>query len=133
MKFWDSSALAALLVAEAPTKDTTAIALEDPDTVVRWGTPVECASVIAGLERNNELSPSGVAAAFARLDALAASWLQVEPSDEIRRDCPAAVAGPSATRCRLAAAGCRVRRGGAPAPDDAVRHARQRPANSRRA
>jgi hypothetical protein len=36
------------------------------------------------VERTNELSSDGADAAFARLDALAASWLQVEPSDEIR-------------------------------------------------
>lgn len=84
MKFWDSSALVPLLVAEEATKDTTALALQDPDIVAWWGTPVECASAIARLDRNNELSPSGAAAAFARLDALAASWLQVEPSEEIR-------------------------------------------------
>lgn len=84
MKFWDSSALVPLLVAEEATKDATALALQDPETVVWWGTPVECASAIARLERNGELSLSGVAAAFARLDQLAAGWMQVEPSDEIR-------------------------------------------------
>ena len=84
MKFWDSSALVPLLVAEEATNDATALALQDLDIVVWWGTPVECASAIARLERNGELSMSGVAAAFARLDELAAGWLQVEPSDEIR-------------------------------------------------
>ena len=84
MKFWDSSALMPLLVAEKATKDATALALQDPETVVWWGTPVECASAIARLERNGELSPSAVVVAFARLDQLAAGWLQVEPSDEIR-------------------------------------------------
>ena len=84
MRFWDSSALVPLLVAEEATTAATALALQDSDIVVWWGTPVECASAIARLERHRELSPSGVAEAFARLDALSASWLQVEPSDEIR-------------------------------------------------
>jgi hypothetical protein len=84
MKFWDSSALVPLLLAEDSTPHATALALQDAETVVWWSTPVECASAIARVERNNELSSDGAATAFARLDALAASWLQVEPSDEIR-------------------------------------------------
>jgi uncharacterized protein len=84
MRFWDSSALVPLLVAEEATTAATALVLQDSDIVVWWGTPVECASAIARLERNLELSPAGVVEAFARLDALSASWLQVEPSDEIR-------------------------------------------------
>ena len=84
MKFWDSSALVPLLLAETSTPHATALALQDAETVVWWTTPVECASAIARVERANELSSDVADAAFARLDALAASWLQVEPSDEIR-------------------------------------------------
>jgi hypothetical protein len=84
MKFWDSSALVPLLLAEASTPHVTSLALHDAEAVVWWATPVECASAIARVERTNELSSDGADAAFARLDALAASWLQVEPSDEIR-------------------------------------------------
>jgi len=84
MKFWDSSALVPLLLAEHSTPAVTTLALQDAESVVWWATPVECASAIARVERTNELSSDGADAAFARLDALAASWLQVEPSDEIR-------------------------------------------------
>ena len=35
-------------------------------------------------ERDDALSAKDAAIAFARLDALAASWVQVEPHDEIR-------------------------------------------------
>lgn len=84
MKFWDSSALVPLLLAERSTPHATALAIQDAEMVVWWATPVECASAIARVERNNELSPAGAAEAFARLDALAGSWFQVEPSDEIR-------------------------------------------------
>jgi len=84
MKFWDSSALVPLLLAGDSTPHVTSLALQDAETVVWWATPVECASAIARVERTNELSPDGADAAFARLNALAASWLQVEPSDEIR-------------------------------------------------
>ena len=84
MKFWDSSALVPLLAAEPASKPILALYTQDPEAVVWWSTPVECASAIARLERDESLSAEDAAVAFARLDALAASWLQVEPSDEIR-------------------------------------------------
>jgi uncharacterized protein len=84
MKFWDSSALVPLLIAEPTSAALGALAARDTETVVWWATPVECASAVARLERDGDLSPSKAATAFARLDAFAASWLHVEPSDEIR-------------------------------------------------
>ena len=84
MKCWDSSALIPLLVAEPTTAALSTLAAQDPETVVWWATPAECASAIARLERDGELLPMQAAASFARLDAFAAGWLQVEPSDEIR-------------------------------------------------
>jgi uncharacterized protein len=84
MRFWDSSAVVPLLAAEPASRPVQALYLQDPEPVVWWATPVECASAIARLEREEALTVADVAVAFARLDALAASWLQVEPSDEIR-------------------------------------------------
>jgi uncharacterized protein len=84
MRFWDSSALVPLLAAEAASRPVRALYLRDSEPVVWWATPVECASAIARLEREGALTATDAAVAFARLDALAASWLQVEPSDEIR-------------------------------------------------
>ncbi len=84
MRFWDSSAVVPLLAAETASRPVRALYLEDPEPVVWWATPVECASAIARLERKEALTAADAAVAFARLDALAASWLQVEPSDEIR-------------------------------------------------
>ncbi len=52
--------------------------------MVRWGTAVECASAIARLERDRALSPRDAGESFSRLDALAPSWMQIDPSDEIR-------------------------------------------------
>lgn len=84
MKFWDSSALVPMLAAEGRTRQVQALYAADPEVVVWWGTPVECASAIARLERDGALSPSDAAESFARLDALAPSWMQIEPTDEIR-------------------------------------------------
>ena len=84
MKFWDSSALVPLLAAEPRTSAIQSMYVRDPEIVVWWGTPVECASAIARLERDGALSAGDASESFSRLDALARSWMQIEPSDEIR-------------------------------------------------
>ena len=84
MKFWDSSALVPLLAAEPRTRLAQALYVRDPEVVVWWATQVECASAIARLERKGTLSAPAAAESFARLDALAPSWMQIDPSDEIR-------------------------------------------------
>jgi len=84
MKFWDSSALVPLFAAERRTRAVQALYRRDPEVVVWWGTQVECASAIARLERDGALSLSDAAESFSRLDALAPSWMQIDPSDEIR-------------------------------------------------
>jgi hypothetical protein len=84
MTFWDSSALVPLFAAEASTRAMQSAYSRDPEVVVWWGTLVECASAIARLERDGALIPADAARSFARLDALAPSWMQIDPSDEIR-------------------------------------------------
>ena len=84
MKFWDTSAVVPLLVDEDRTDLVTDKARQDPELAVWWGTAVECASAFARLEREGAPSER-VAAAFARLDELAQSWTEVEPSDEVRQ------------------------------------------------
>jgi len=84
MTFWDSSALVPLLAAEPSTPAVQAHYLRDPEVVVWWGSPVECASAIARLERDGSLAPADASESFSRLDALAPSWMEIEPSDEVR-------------------------------------------------
>lgn len=84
MRFWDSSAVVPLLVSEDRTDAALARLRDDPELAVWWGTPVECASAIARLEREGAES-APVAEAFARLDALARAWTEVEPHDEVRQ------------------------------------------------
>ncbi len=84
MRFWDSSALLPLLGEEPKTDAARALYLDDTEVAVWWGTPVECASAVARLEREGALTPAGAGEAFARLDALWRSWIEVEPTDEIR-------------------------------------------------
>ena len=84
MTFWDSSALVPLLAAESSTPAIQARYVRDPEVVVWWGSPVECASAIARLERDESLAPADASESFSRLDALAPSWMEIEPSDEVR-------------------------------------------------
>ena len=84
MTFWDSSALVPLFAAETRTRPMQSLYARDTEVVVWWGTIVECASAIARLEREGALSAAHAAESFSRLDALAPSWMQIDPSDEIR-------------------------------------------------
>lgn len=79
-----SPALVPLLAHEAATSRTSALYAADPDVVVWWATRVECASAISRLEREGGFTTESVAEAFRRLDAMAPSWIEIEPTDEIR-------------------------------------------------
>lgn len=84
MRFWDSSALVPLLAHEAATSRMSALYTADAEVVVWWATRVECASAIARVEREDGLNSESVAEAFRRLDAMAPSWIEIEPTDEVR-------------------------------------------------
>ena len=84
MKFWDSSAIVPLLIAEAATPTVQAIAAKDPGILVWWSTEVECASALARLEREGGIDATGAAHAFERMAQLAGGWYEVEPSDSLR-------------------------------------------------
>ena len=57
MRFWDSSAVVALLAAEPARERLTAVLAEDPSLLVWWATPVECASAVSRRERDGSLCP----------------------------------------------------------------------------
>jgi uncharacterized protein len=84
VKFWDASAIVPLLIAEAPTRRLQALAAGDPDILVWWGSPVECVSALARLERDGALDPQAAVLAFDRLKQLATGWHEVDPSDIVR-------------------------------------------------
>lgn len=79
MSFWDSSALVPLVVEEPTTEALTRIVEGDSEMIAWWASPVECASAVARLERSGSLTTEQATAAFVRLDALAASWYEIEP------------------------------------------------------
>lgn len=84
MRFWDSSALVPLLVAEPVTAAVRKLYLEDHAVAVWWTTPVECASALARLERDNALRGKAAVESYRRLDALVPSWIEIEPTSEVR-------------------------------------------------
>jgi predicted nucleic acid-binding protein len=84
MRFWDASALVPLLVAERTTRRLQALAARDSDMLVWWGSPVECVSTLAHLERAGALDAKGLALASDRLKQLANCWHEIEPSEIVR-------------------------------------------------
>lgn len=86
MKFWDASAIVPLLVAEKTTGPLQALAQRDPGMLVWWGSPVECASALARLEREAALDKKSAELAFRRLMQIADTWHEIEPSELVREN-----------------------------------------------
>jgi predicted nucleic acid-binding protein len=84
VKFWDASAIVPLLVAEAATRRLQALAAEDPDMLVWWGSEIECVSALARLERDAALNAQAMTLSLQRLRQLSAAWHEIDPSDAIR-------------------------------------------------
>ena len=84
MKFWDSSAILPLLLAEPTTRAIQTIVAKDSTMLVWWATEVECASALARLEREDALEDAATRLAFDRLRQLASGWHEIDPSDAIR-------------------------------------------------
>ena len=85
MKFWDASALIPLLAEEPTRKSMLQLLQQDPQVLIWWGTPIEIASALARLERENSLTADQVSGALSKVRQLAASWHEVLPSDAVRR------------------------------------------------
>jgi len=84
VRFWDASAIVPLLIAEPSTRSLQALAANDPDMLVWWGSELECVSALARLERDAVLDPRAAVLAFDRLKQLASGWHEVDPSDIVR-------------------------------------------------
>ena len=84
MRFWDSSALLPLLVAEPVSRRLEELLRRHPGIVLWWGAPVECVSALARLQREGTLARSGLRQAREVLDQLRASAFEVQPLAEVR-------------------------------------------------
>lgn len=84
MRFWDPSAITPLIRTEPTTRSVRKIHTEDRQMFVWWATEIECVSAIARHERSG-LDSEAISVYLNRLDALAAGWDEVDPSDTVRR------------------------------------------------
>ena len=85
MKFWDSSAIVPLVVAQAGSAALVREYEADPDIVAWWATDVECVSAVARLEREGNLTPRQLAGVIGRLDAIERAWQEVQPVASVRQ------------------------------------------------
>ena len=85
VKYWDSSALVPLLVDEPATPDRLFLLRRDARIVTWWGTPLECASALHRLDRESALDAGRLKDAWDSLRHLAATWIEIEPSERLRR------------------------------------------------
>ena len=85
MKYWDSSALVALVVDEPRSAERRATIRRDSVIVTWWGSRIECASALNRLERDHRFEGDGFDRAMRQLGLLAASWVEVEPVEQVRR------------------------------------------------
>ena len=85
MKYWDSSALVALVVDEPQSAERRATIRRDPVIVTWWGSRIECASALNRLEREHRFEGDGLDLSMDQLGLLSASWLEIEPLEQVRK------------------------------------------------
>jgi len=85
LKYWDSSALVALVVDEPRSAERRATIRQDPVIVTWWGSRIECASALNRLEREHRFEGGGFDRSMDQLGLLAASWVEIEPLEQVRR------------------------------------------------
>ena len=83
MRFWDSSALVPLAVAETHSVALTALAAEDPEMIVWWGSYVECGSAVHRLRREGAFGAAEALGLLATLSALVGAANVVQPGEEL--------------------------------------------------
>ncbi len=84
MRFWDSSALIPLCLEQPRSAHARQMIAHDPEMIVWWGSAIECASAIARLHREERLTAKEERAARAFLNALSASWFEIQPGNSVR-------------------------------------------------
>ena len=84
MRFWDASAVVPLLLEQPASHEARRILEEDPEVVIWWGTPVECASAFARLRREGVLTETEERELAERLVGLRVEWWEMTPGDQIR-------------------------------------------------
>ena len=84
MRFWDASAVVALLLDEPASIQARQWFQEDPQLLVWWATEVECISAIGRREREGALDLHSSSLALDRLAGLSRQWAEVQPLPMVR-------------------------------------------------
>ena len=84
MRFWDTSAVVPLCVAEPHSANARSLLERDPAVAVWWATRTECLSALTRRMREGGLAPAGYRAARRVLAALAETWVELLPSEAVR-------------------------------------------------
>lgn len=84
MNFWDTSAIIPLLVSENDTPLREFQLRADPNLLVWYGTHAEIESALCRRLREASLDAPAAVQARARLQTIAGSWLEVQPSPLVR-------------------------------------------------
>ena len=85
MRFWDSSAIIPLCLKESASEAAKGLLKGEEDIVVWWTTRIECLSALSRRQREKTLSSGDGLKAKAILSALAAAWLEVQPTEMVRQ------------------------------------------------
>ena len=83
MRFWDSSALVAVLAEEPASGLVVPLLRADPAAVVWWASPVECASAVARRRREGLLRARQVDVFLRALRELGEAWQVVVPGPSV--------------------------------------------------
>jgi predicted nucleic acid-binding protein len=84
LRYWDSSAITPLLIAENASGRAREIQAEDPAIVTWWGTFIECVSAFARLHREGQLTSAELGRSITRARRDLTTWIEVGPSDDVR-------------------------------------------------
>lgn len=84
MRFWDSSALVPLLVQEVSSWKLWEFVRQDPEMVLWWATPVECAAALARIDGEGQVRSPVLEQGRRILQALVANATEVHPSEDVR-------------------------------------------------
>jgi len=84
VRFWDTSAIAPLLMREDQTATMLRLYEEDADMFVWWGSIVECVSAVARVEREGGMDALMATRVLDRLHHLADAWHEIQPVEEVR-------------------------------------------------
>jgi len=85
VKFWDTSALIPVLVAEPQTARATRLLLSDPDVIVWTLTRVELLSALARRRRSDRTAAAWLRGARQEVLEMWPRWVEVTTLDTVRR------------------------------------------------